>query len=89
MVQYGIALVRNTRDAMAAEKAAKSQGLDVRIIATPSSLKATCGFCLKYNLAQEAAIQHVLRASQWPTEGWYHASQEGLRVTYDRIEEDC
>lgn len=89
MKQYGIILLYQTRDAMAAEKSAKSKGLAVRIISTPGSLKATCGFCLQYSIPEEAAVRAVLQEGAWPAEGWYHAVQTGLFITYTPVQEDA
>lgn len=72
---------------MAAKEQAKVKELPVRIIATPGSLKATCGFCLRYDVSQEAAVQQVIAQGKWPLEGWYHAWQEGLNVTYQLLKE--
>ena len=52
---YGIALVPSTRQAMEGEALAKAAGLAVRIIPTPGKLDASCGFSLRYELADEAA----------------------------------
>lgn len=87
MEQYGIVLLYSTRDAMAAEKTAKAKGLSVRIIGTPGTIKATCGFCLKYDMAHENALHDVLQKGAWQTEGWYHAVQTGLTVVYTPVKE--
>ena len=51
--RYGVALLKNTRDAMVIEERAKKEGLAVRIIPTPSKIYASCGFSLKYELNEE------------------------------------
>lgn len=88
MEQYGIALVYNTRDAMAAEKAAKEKGLRTRIIATPGKIKATCGFCLKYEVADEGALRAVIADGKWRTEGYFHVVQDGLSLSYEPVKEE-
>lgn len=88
MEQYGIALLYNTRDAMAAEKAAKEKALRARIIGTPGKIKATCGFCLKYDLADEKALYQVIAQGKWRTEGFFHVRQEGLAITYEPVKEE-
>lgn len=88
MEQYGIALFYNTRDAMAAEKAAKEQALRARIIGTPGKIKATCGFCLKYDVAEEGPLRDLIRRGQWRTEGFFHVVQDGLAFTYEPVKEE-
>lgn len=88
MEQYGIALFYNTRDAMAAEKAAKEKALRARIIGTPGKIKATCGFCLKYDVTEERPLQDLIRTGQWRTEGFFHVVQDGLAVTYEPVKEE-
>lgn len=88
MEQYGIALLYNTRDAMAADAAAKQEQLRTRIISTPGTIKATCGFCLKYDVTQEAAVRQLLRRHAWQTEGFFHITQKGLAVSYEPVKEE-
>ena len=53
MQTYGVALFYSTREAMKAEEIAKEAQLAVRIIPTPEKIHASCGFSLKYPLAEE------------------------------------
>ena len=55
--RYGVALLKNTRDAMVIEERAKKEGLAVRIIPTPSKIYASCGFSLKYELSEEVSLK--------------------------------
>ncbi|MDR2832573.1 MAG: DUF3343 domain-containing protein [Streptococcaceae bacterium] len=80
---YGIILFPSTKMAMSAERLAKKADLKVRIISTPQKLRASCGFSLKYELSQEEALLDVLRINGIEIEGYYHACQQGLKVTYD------
>lgn len=86
MEQYGIVLFYQTKDAMQAEKEAKKRGLNARIIPTPASIYASCGFSLRYELEEEAALTALLM--QWGIhhEALYHAVLEGLKASYEKIE---
>ncbi|KMO86612.1 hypothetical protein AB840_07340 [Megasphaera cerevisiae DSM 20462] len=87
MERYGIALFFSTRDAMKAEEEAKKCHLRVRIIPTPGTLYASCGFSLKYEPAEETALQQLLRTCGLRGEGFYHAVKQGLAVSYEKAEE--
>ena len=84
---YGIALVPSTRQAMAGEALAKAAGLAVRIIPTPGKLDASCGFSLRYELADEAALTALLDEKGLAWAALYHACRRGLRVTYTKCKE--
>ena len=45
--RYGVALLKNTRDAMVIEERAKKEGLAVRIIPTPSKIYASLRLFIK------------------------------------------
>ena len=79
MERYGVALLKNTRDAMVIEERAKKEGLAVRIIPTP------CGFSLKYELSEEVALKTLLEEEKLSCDGFYHAEKEGLSVTYCEV----
>ena len=84
---YGIALVPSTRQAMEGEALAKAAGLAVRIIPTPGKLDASCGFSLRYELADEAALTALLDEKWLAWAALYHACRRGLRVTYTKCKE--
>ena len=81
---YGVALVPSTRQAMEGEKLAKAAGLAVRIIPTPGKLDASCGFSLRYELSGEEVLDHFLQDLSVRTDGWYHATRQGLSTEYER-----
>lgn len=84
---YGVALVPSTRQAMEGEKLAQAAGLTVRIIPTPGKLDASCGFSLRYELADEAALTALLDEAGLAWVALYHACRQGLTVTYTNIKE--
>lgn len=84
---YGVALVPSTKQAMEGEKLAKAAGLAVRIIPTPGKLDASCGFSLRYELADEAALTALLDEEELAWVALYHACRQGLTVTYTKIRE--
>ena len=83
--RYGVALLKNTRDAMVIEERAKKEVLAVRIIPTPSKIYASCGFSLKYELSEEVALKTLLEEEKLSCDGFYHAEKEGLSVTYCEV----
>ena len=84
---YGVALVPSTRQAMEGEQLAKAAGLAVRIIPTPGKLDALCGFSLRYELTDEAALTALLDAKGLAWVALYRACRQGLTVTYTKIRE--
>ncbi|OTO73174.1 MULTISPECIES: DUF3343 domain-containing protein [unclassified Enterococcus] len=86
MQTYGVALFYSTREAMKAEEIAKKAQLAVRIIPTPEKIHASCGFSLKYPLAEEVSLTLLLTEAEIVSEGFYHASQEGLKTDYELIQ---
>ena len=82
MQTYGVALFYSTREAMKAEEIAKEAQLAVRIIPTPEKIHASCGFSLKYPLEEEEALTSLLFRESIASEGFYHATQEGLKTEY-------
>ncbi|MGX7204989.1 DUF3343 domain-containing protein [Enterococcus pingfangensis] len=82
MQTYGVALFYSTREAMKAEEIAKEAQLAVRIIPTPEKIHASCGFSLKYPLAEESALISLLVSAQIASEGFYHVTREGLKTEY-------
>ena len=84
---YGVALVPSTRQAMEGEQLAKAAGLAVRIIPTPGKLDASCGFSLRYELIDEAALTALLDAKGLAWVALYRACRQGLTVTYTKIRE--
>lgn len=83
--QYGVALIPSTKDAMAAEKTAKENGLSLRIIPTPGQIQSTCGFSLRFSLDDRQRLAAMLQELSISCEGMYRAEQCGLHVTYERI----
>lgn len=86
MQTYGVALFYSTREAMKAEEIAKEAQLAVRIIPTPEKIHASCGFSLKYPLSEEASLTLLLEETGIASEGFYHATQEGLKTDYTLIQ---
>ena len=84
---YGVALVPSTRQAMEGEQLAKAAGLAVRIIPTPGKLDASCGFSLRYERTDEAALTALLDAKGLAWVALYRACRQGLTVTYTKIRE--
>lgn len=82
MQTYGVALFYSTREAMKAEEIAKEAQLAVRIIPTPEKIHASCGFSLKYPLAEEDMLRSLLTEAMIASEGFYHVVQEGLKTDY-------
>ncbi|WP_395754701.1 DUF3343 domain-containing protein [uncultured Megasphaera sp.] len=82
--RYGLILFPETREAMTAEKEGKAHGLSVRIVPTPGKLVASCGFSLRYDLTGEDELYQFLQHLSVRTDGWYHASRQGLRTDYER-----
>lgn len=83
---FGIVVFSSTREALRAETESKEAGFTVRIIPTPPSIDATCGFALKYELHEEMLLQALLADHRCTYEGIYHATRIGLRATYERVE---
>ncbi|GCF93022.1 hypothetical protein NRIC_09130 [Enterococcus florum] len=84
MQTYGVTLFDSTHEAMKAEKAAKEAQLKVRIIPTPEKIHASCGFSLKYELSNEADLLALFQQMEIQTEGFYHATRDGLKTEYER-----
>ena len=59
--RFGIVVFSSTREALRAETKGKEGNLAVRIIPTPPSIDATCGFALKYDLREEGPLQALLK----------------------------
>lgn len=72
---------------MAAEDKAKELQLHVRIVPTPGKIYASCGFSLRYVLEEEQQLVAMLQDNGWSWDGLYHAAQEGLAVTYEKVKE--
>lgn len=85
MERYGILLFYQTKDAMKAEDLAKARRLQARLIPTPARIYASCGFSLKYDLTEEAALLKELQDERLICEAVYHAEREGLFVSYDCV----
>lgn len=82
--RYGVALFYSTKVAMAAEKRAKQEQLNVRIIPTPEKIHASCGFCLRYDLNDEKALTALLASDNISSEGLYDVTQTGLKIEVAR-----
>ena len=65
----------------------RQPGLAVRIIPTPGKLDASCGFSLRYELVDEAALTALLDEEGLAWVALYHACRQGLTVTYTKIRE--
>lgn len=88
MQTYGIVLFYSTREAMKAEALLKEKAqLNVRIIPTPETIHASCGFSLKYQLADEAQLLQLLHQADIKREGIYTATRDGLKTQYQLREE--
>lgn len=86
-MEYGIILFDSTHSAMKSEAVLLKQlHLPVRIIPTPSSIKATCGFAMRYDLADEATIFETIANNNLTFESVVHALGKGLNITYHNIE---
>lgn len=72
---------------MAIEAAGKKAGVAVRIVATPGTLKANCGFSLRYAIEQEDAFRRLLMNCEAFHTILYHASRDGLAVKYEKVGE--
>lgn len=72
---------------MAAEDIAKARHMHIRIVPTPGKIYASCGFSLRYPLEEEQALMDMLREHKLSWDGLYHAAQEGLSVTYEKVKE--
>ena len=91
--RYGVALLKNTRDAMVIEERAKKEGLAVRIIPTPSKIYASeetvekdIAFGPKnFGVSEEEALKTLLEEEKLSCDGFYHAEKEGLSVTYREV----
>jgi hypothetical protein len=84
MERYGLILFPETREAMMAEKEGRAHGFAVRIVPTPGKLVASCGFSLRYELSGEEVLYHFLQDLSVRTDGWYHATRQGLSTEYER-----
>ena len=87
MERYGLILFPETREAMTAEKEGRAHGFAVRIVPTPGKLVASCGFSLRYELVDEAALTALLDEEGLAWVALYHACRQGLTVTYTKIRE--
>lgn len=85
--EYGIALVPSTKQAIEGERLAKAAGLSVRIIPMPGKIDASCGFSLKYELNDEAALTDLLDQASVTWVALYRASRQGLAVSYTKTKE--
>ncbi|MCH4167067.1 MAG: DUF3343 domain-containing protein [Megasphaera sp.] len=72
---------------MAAEDIAKARHMHIRIVPTPGKIYASCGFSLKYPLEEEQELTNMLLENELSWDGLYHAAQEGLAVTYEKVKE--
>lgn len=86
MERYGIVLFYHTKDAMQAEAEAKKRGIKARIIPTPGKIYASCGFSLRYDLEEEAALTALLSQCGLRCEALYHAVRKGLQAAYEKRE---
>lgn len=78
MQTYGVALFYSTREAMKAEEIAKEAQLAVRIIPTPEKIHASCGFSLKYPLAEEDMLRSLLTEAMIASEGFLSCRPRGV-----------
>lgn len=86
-MEYGIILFGSTHDAMNAEKVLlKENKLPVRIMPTPTAVKATCGFALRYELESEVEIFKLINDNDLVYESLVHVKGKGLNVTYQTLE---
>ncbi|MGM0216364.1 DUF3343 domain-containing protein [Enterococcus sp. AZ109] len=87
MQTYGVTLFYSTHEAMKAEKLAKEAQLKVRIIPTPEKIHASCGFSLKFELAEEGQLRELLKEGNVKSEGFYHVTRVGLKTDYELRED--
>ncbi|MEW6199859.1 MAG: DUF3343 domain-containing protein [Planctomycetota bacterium] len=66
MVEFVVILFHSTSHAIAAERAAKRAGLDVKLVPTPRELSSDCGSALRIAAVDRAACEEALKAAHVP-----------------------
>ncbi|MGX7029900.1 DUF3343 domain-containing protein [Vagococcus zengguangii] len=80
-----LVLYKNIKEAIQAEEWLRQQDIKVRIIATPESIEATCGFSLELiteNLEEALAKNH----SSYAIKEIYMIQGERLNKRYNKLE---
>lgn len=86
MSQFGLLLFSSTHDAMTVEAQLKQTKYSIRLISTPHTLAATCGFAIKYPLEEEHSIFAQIKEKQLPVEKRFHAEGEKFQFHYQEVE---
>jgi hypothetical protein len=60
-MSQGVVLFASTHFAIRAEKVAKENGLNVKLIPVPRRLGSDCGVCLRFSWEQKDRIEEALR----------------------------
>lgn len=66
MAELVVVLFHSTSHAIAAERAAKRAGLDVKLVPTPRELSSDCGSALRIAAADRARCEAALQAAHVP-----------------------
>lgn len=66
MAEFVVILFHSTSHAIAAERAAKRAGLDVKLVPTPRELSSDCGSALRIVAADRTACEQALEAAHVP-----------------------
>lgn len=84
-MEFGVLIFDSTQAALHAETLVKDLGIKGRIIPAPEQLIASCGFSLKYDLAEFEEINHLINEGKIQTSGNYHAVRTGLKTDYEKV----
>lgn len=68
-MKQGVILFASTHFALQAEKRAKDNGLEVKLIPVPRHLSSDCGICLRFAWNQKSRIEEILKMANVATEG--------------------
>ncbi len=68
-MSLGVVLFASTHFAIRAEKLAKENGLNVKLIPVPRQLSSDCGVCLRISWEQKNRIEEILAQAGVPMEG--------------------
>lgn len=66
VAEFAVILFHSTSHAIAAERAAKRAGLDVKLVPTPRELSSDCGSALRIAAADRARCEAALQAAHVP-----------------------
>ncbi|GAB4267025.1 MULTISPECIES: DUF3343 domain-containing protein [Deferrisoma] len=82
MDRDGILIFHSIHRVMAAEKALKAAGLDVRLMPVPRQLSSDCGLSIAFRTADLAAVEEALEAGGCP----YEELHRWNGTSYDRLD---